>query len=137
MAWIEAIFLIGESGKICDSTKQEFGKKGYTTDRIFYELRIHTIVIQQIFMAPTWTEKFPLPPPKKEKLSDYKGALKYTQFIFFIGDGCADKPLSTLWKNYTSTDKPNIVMKVTVCASGELIIIFVFSYTMPFLCHLR
>ena len=36
----------------------------------------------------------------------------------FLGDGCADKPLATLWKNYTSTEKPNILMKVTVCASG-------------------
>lgn len=34
------------------------------------------------------------------------------------GEGCVDKPLATLWKNHTSTDKPNIVMKVTVCASG-------------------
>lgn len=34
------------------------------------------------------------------------------------GDGCVDKPLATLWKNHTTTDKPNIVMKVTVCASG-------------------
>jgi len=39
--------------------------------------------------------------------------------ISFLGDGCADKPLSTLWKNYTGTDKPNIIMKVTVCASGK------------------
>lgn len=34
------------------------------------------------------------------------------------GDGCVDKPLATLWKNHMSTDKPNIMMKVTVCASG-------------------
>merc|ERR1711971_331993 len=34
------------------------------------------------------------------------------------GDGCVDKPLATLWKNHKTTDKPNIVMKVTVCASG-------------------
>jgi len=34
------------------------------------------------------------------------------------GDGCVDKPLATLWKNHTTTDKPNIIMKVTVCASG-------------------
>lgn len=34
------------------------------------------------------------------------------------GDGCVDKPLATLWKNHSTTDKPNIMMKVTVCASG-------------------
>lgn len=34
------------------------------------------------------------------------------------GEGCVDKPLATLWKNHMSTDKPNIIMKVTVCASG-------------------
>ena len=36
----------------------------------------------------------------------------------FSGDGCIDKPLATLWKNHIGTDKPNIVMKVTVCGSG-------------------
>lgn len=39
-------------------------------------------------------------------------------FPNFTGDGCVDKPLATLWKNHTTTDKPNIIMKVTVCASG-------------------
>ena len=34
------------------------------------------------------------------------------------GDGCVDKPLATLWRNHTTSEKPNIVMKVTVCASG-------------------
>lgn len=34
------------------------------------------------------------------------------------GDGCVDKPLATLWKNHMTTEKPNIIMKVTVCASG-------------------
>ena len=38
--------------------------------------------------------------------------------ILFLGDGCIDKPLATLWKNHIGTDKPNIVMKVTVCGSG-------------------
>ena len=36
----------------------------------------------------------------------------------FSGDGCIDKPLATLWKNHIGTDKPSIVMKVTVCGSG-------------------
>lgn len=44
--------------------------------------------------------------------------LLLTRHIFFPGDGCVDKPLATLWKNHMSTDKPNIMMKVTVCASG-------------------
>jgi len=34
------------------------------------------------------------------------------------GDGCVDKPLATLWKNHLGTEKPNIIMKVTVCPSG-------------------
>eukprot|EP00096_Caligus_rogercresseyi_P007232 TRINITY_DN25033_c0_g1_i1.p1 TRINITY_DN25033_c0_g1~~TRINITY_DN25033_c0_g1_i1.p1 ORF type:complete len:409 (+),score=91.34 TRINITY_DN25033_c0_g1_i1:440-1666(+) len=34
------------------------------------------------------------------------------------GDGCAKKPLGTLWKNYISSEKPHIFMKVTVCSSG-------------------
>ena len=38
--------------------------------------------------------------------------------VYFSGDGCIDKPLATLWKNHIGTDKPNIVMKVTVCGSG-------------------
>ena len=37
---------------------------------------------------------------------------------YFSGDGCIDKPLATLWKNHIGTDKPSIVMKVTVCGSG-------------------
>ena len=34
------------------------------------------------------------------------------------GDGCVDKPLATLWKNHKTSEKPDIIMKVTVCASG-------------------
>lgn len=33
-------------------------------------------------------------------------------------DGCVDKPLTTLWKNYAATSKPDIQMKLTVCNSG-------------------
>ena len=29
-----------------------------------------------------------------------------------------EKPMASLWSNYTITDKPNIIMKVRVCASG-------------------
>lgn len=34
------------------------------------------------------------------------------------GEGCADKPLCTLWKNYTSSAKPDVHMKVTVTQAG-------------------
>eukprot|EP00094_Tigriopus_californicus_P010052 TCALIF_09693-PC protein Name:"Similar to FAM43A Protein FAM43A (Homo sapiens)" AED:0.27 eAED:0.27 QI:0/0.66/0.75/1/0.66/0.75/4/197/673 len=34
------------------------------------------------------------------------------------GDGCVDKPLSTLWRNHVSSDKANIVMKLTITAQG-------------------
>lgn len=34
------------------------------------------------------------------------------------GDGCAEKPMQTLWKNNTMTQRKDIKMKVTVCNSG-------------------
>jgi len=34
------------------------------------------------------------------------------------GDGCCDKPLATLWKNYCSNVKHDIYMKLTICNSG-------------------
>nr|CAD7426063.1 unnamed protein product [Timema monikensis] len=34
------------------------------------------------------------------------------------GEGCVEKPLSTLWKNYTSSSKPDVQMKVTVSQGG-------------------
>lgn len=34
------------------------------------------------------------------------------------GDGCTDKPLATLWKNYCSNVKHEIVMKITIRACG-------------------
>lgn len=34
------------------------------------------------------------------------------------GDGCVEKPLSTLWKNYTGSSKPDVPMKLTVCNAG-------------------
>ncbi|XP_021934268.1 uncharacterized protein LOC110836884 isoform X2 [Zootermopsis nevadensis] len=34
------------------------------------------------------------------------------------GEGCVEKPLSTLWKNYTGSSKPDVQMKVTVTQSG-------------------
>lgn len=34
------------------------------------------------------------------------------------GDGCVEKPLATLWKNYCSNVKHEIYMKLTICNSG-------------------
>ncbi len=34
------------------------------------------------------------------------------KFLLISGDGCVDKPLSTLWRNHISSDKPDIIMKV-------------------------
>ena len=40
------------------------------------------------------------------------------QLLFVPGEGCVDKPLSTLWRNHVSSDKTDIVMKVTIVGSG-------------------
>lgn len=34
------------------------------------------------------------------------------------GEGCVEKPLNTLWKNYNSSNKPDVQMKLTVTQSG-------------------
>lgn len=34
------------------------------------------------------------------------------------GDGCVEKPLATLWKNYCANVKHEIYMKLTICNSG-------------------
>ena len=34
------------------------------------------------------------------------------------GDGCADKPMQILWRNYSSTQMKDIKMKLTICNSG-------------------
>ncbi|XP_075236052.1 uncharacterized protein LOC142333093 [Lycorma delicatula] len=34
------------------------------------------------------------------------------------GEGCVEKPLNTLWKNYNSSSKPDVQMKLTVTQSG-------------------
>lgn len=36
----------------------------------------------------------------------------------FAGDSCIEKPLATLWRNYTQNNKPDVVMRITVCCSG-------------------
>ncbi|KAH8419040.1 hypothetical protein KR222_001413, partial [Zaprionus bogoriensis] len=34
------------------------------------------------------------------------------------GEGCVEKQLNTLWRNYTQHAKPDVIMRVKVCASG-------------------
>lgn len=34
------------------------------------------------------------------------------------GDGCLDKPLATLWKNYCQSSRPDVSMRLSVCSSG-------------------
>ncbi|RXG73383.1 Protein FAM43A [Armadillidium vulgare] len=34
------------------------------------------------------------------------------------GDGCVEKPLATLWRNYCQSSRPDISMKVTICGAG-------------------
>ena len=52
------------------------------------------------------------------KIRDKLFPIKPNKIPFFSGDGCVDKPLSTLWRNHISSDKPDIVMKMTVVGSG-------------------
>uniref|UniRef100_A0A182J3L4 PID domain-containing protein n=1 Tax=Anopheles atroparvus TaxID=41427 RepID=A0A182J3L4_ANOAO len=33
-------------------------------------------------------------------------------------DGCVEKPLATLWRNYTQNSKPDVMMKLCLCPSG-------------------
>ena len=42
-----------------------------------------------------------------------------TRIVLLIaGDGCVAKPLATLWRNHSTSDKAQIIMKVTISASG-------------------
>ncbi|XP_049305044.1 uncharacterized protein LOC105228533 [Bactrocera dorsalis] len=34
------------------------------------------------------------------------------------GEGCVEKQLNTLWRNYTQNNKPDMIMRIKVCASG-------------------
>jgi hypothetical protein len=34
------------------------------------------------------------------------------------GESCMEKPLATLWKNYTQNNKPEVLMRLRVCPSG-------------------
>lgn len=37
---------------------------------------------------------------------------------FMRGDGCVDRPLDILWKNYLNNEQSAFSMKLTICASG-------------------
>lgn len=36
----------------------------------------------------------------------------------FVGEGCVEKPLATLWRNYTQSSRPDVRMQLTVSAGG-------------------
>lgn len=39
-------------------------------------------------------------------------------FAAKTGDNCIEKPLATLWRNYTQINKPDVTMRILVCSSG-------------------
>lgn len=39
-------------------------------------------------------------------------------FLLFSGEGCVEKPMSTLWRNYVQHYKPEVVMRIKVSSSG-------------------
>lgn len=42
----------------------------------------------------------------------------FPSLSIFVGDSCVEKPLTTLWRNYTQNHKPDVVMRIQVCPSG-------------------
>lgn len=38
--------------------------------------------------------------------------------VWLVGEGCLDKPLATLWKNYCQSSRPDVSMRLSVCSSG-------------------
>lgn len=49
---------------------------------------------------------------------DYISHLLILFNVFLIGDNCVEKPLATLWRNYTQINKPDVMMRILVCSSG-------------------
>lgn len=47
-----------------------------------------------------------------------KGLLNLNFISNQIGDSCMEKPLATLWRNYTQNYKPDVAMRVKICSSG-------------------
>jgi hypothetical protein len=45
-------------------------------------------------------------------------------FLYRIGEGCLDKPLATLWKNYCQSSRPDVSMRLSVCSSGLQVSLF-------------
>lgn len=48
---------------------------------------------------------------------------KYLFFFYLFsshntGDNCFEKPLATLWRNYTQNHKTDVIMRIKVCPSG-------------------
>lgn len=55
----------------------------------------------------------------------YKGRATATAFVFFFvtfsfvaGDGCLERPLATLWRNYTQSSRPDVSMQLTIAGGG-------------------
>lgn len=42
----------------------------------------------------------------------------HSLIYFPSGDSCIEKPLATLWRNYTQNNKPEVLMRLRVCPSG-------------------
>lgn len=40
------------------------------------------------------------------------------KFSIVTGDGCLEKPLATLWRNYSQSSRPDVHMQLTVCGGG-------------------
>lgn len=45
-------------------------------------------------------------------------AKQVTTNFLLSGDGCVEKPLATLWRNYTQSSRPDVSMQLTVSAGG-------------------
>lgn len=64
---------------------------------------------------------------------------RFFVILSLLGEGCLDKPLATLWKNYCQSSRPDVSMRLSVCSSGLQVIVcqvpasffffFSFSYT--------
>lgn len=48
----------------------------------------------------------------------YVNINSWTFFLSSLGDNCMEKPLSTLWRNYTQNNKPDVLMRLRVSPSG-------------------
>lgn len=44
--------------------------------------------------------------------------IRIIKAILALGEGCVEKQLNTLWRNYTQNNKPDVIMRIKVCASG-------------------